>query len=274
MEHEIQEVSELFKAEYAEKGYALKEVKVIYFPIWKCKQEVVFTTEAPIDRFSQVILQSIAAGHSKHEEICAFLGVEADSFVLGQFHYLLKQDWIRIDSAQVYWLTPTGKALLKKEANIQQLKTMELEYYTIEQKSLQKGSPDLQFFHPKLPLNSKLSTAKKKKFKGYRIYQNNRLEAHASIQIMPHHQNQAPSLQRLKTQRNDFAAFFKEVTDQHFYDFGTAILKCHPHSLCFLRLTYQKEEDKKAFLVDYRQFSKSVLSFGGFELEEFYKLVT
>lgn len=269
MEKELQEVRELYEAEYLEKGYALKELKVVYFPIWKCKQEIILTTQAPIDRFSQVILQAIAVGCSKHTAICAFLGIEMDSFVLGQFHYLLKQDWIRINSEQVYWLTPRGKTLLKEEANIQQLKTIEFEYYTREQKKPQKGSSKLQFFNSKRPLNSKLSTAKKQDFKGYRIFQNNRLEENSSIEIMPHHQNQAPNLNRLKAQRNDFAAFFKELTSYNFYDFGSASLKCHPHSLCFLRLTYQKKEDKKAFLVDVRQFSKSVVELGGFELEEF-----
>ncbi len=267
MEHEIQEVRTLYKDQYSEKGYSLTEVKVVYVPIWKCKQEIVVTTEASIDRFSQVILQTIATGYAEHEAICAFLGIEANSFVLGQFHYLLKQDWIRINSAQIYSLTPKGKALLEKEANIQQLKTIEFEYYTIEESPSKKGNSSLQFFNPKLPLNTNLSAAKQKNFKGYRIFQNNRLEATKSTQIMPHHQNQAPNLNRLKAQRNDFSAFFKEVTNKHFYDFGTVTLKCHPHSLCFLRSIYRKGEDAKAFLVDTRQFSGSVMHFDGFELE-------
>ncbi|MBL4648206.1 MAG: hypothetical protein JKY03_00620 [Aureispira sp.] len=268
MKEEFQEVLRLYKEEYLSKGYLLTEVKAIYFPIWKCKQEVIIATQAPIDRFSQVVLQTIAAGHSKHEDICAFLGIEADSFVLGQFHYLLKQDWIRIDSAQVYWLTPKGKALLEKEANIKQLKTVEFEYYTIEPSKAKKGTSSLQFFNPKLPLNSKWSEAKQTNFKGYRIFQNNRLEEDASVQVMPHHQNKAPNLNALKAQRNDFAAFFKEVSKHSFYDFGKPSLKCHPHSLCFLQLRYTKEEDAKAILVETRQFSKSVVEFGGFELEE------
>jgi hypothetical protein len=268
MEKELQEVSALYKNEYLEKGYLLAEVKEVYFPIWKCKQEIVVTMEASIDRFSQVVLQTIATGYARHEDICAFLGIAVDSFVLGQFHYLLKQDWIRIDSEQVYWLTPKGKALLEKEANIQQLKTVEFEYYTIEQLKPKKGNSSLQFFNPKLPLNSKLSAAKQKNFKGYRIFQNNRLDENASTQVMAHHQNQAPNLTSLKAQRNDFSVFFKEVTNKRFYDFGEASLKCHPHSLCFLSLLYRKEDDASASLVELRQFSKSVMEFGGFDLEE------
>jgi hypothetical protein len=268
MKEEFQEVSRLYKEEHLNKGYLLAEVKAIYFPIWKCKQEIIITTQAPIDRFSQVVLQTIVAGHSKHEDICAFLGIEENSFVLGQFHYLLKQDWVRIDSAQVYWLTPKGRALLEKEANIKQLKTVEFEYYTIEASKPKKGTSRVQFFNPKLPLNSNLSEAKQKNFKGYRIFQNNRLEEDASIQVMPHHQNKAPTLNSLKGQKNDFAAFFKEVSKHNFYDFGKATLKCHPHSLCFLHLKYTKEADAKAILVETRQFSKSVVEFGGFELED------
>ncbi|CAA6827775.1 MAG: Unknown protein, partial [uncultured Sulfurovum sp.] len=40
------------------------------------------------------------------------------------------------------------------------------------------------------------------------------------------------------------------------------------HSLCFLQLSYQKEADAKAVLVEFRQFSESVVAFEGFELEE------
>jgi len=268
MEKEFEEVQALYREEHLEKGYLLAEIRAIYFPIWKCKQELVITTQIPMDGFSQVILQTIATGHAKHKDICAFLGIEEDSFVLGQFHYLLKQDWIRINSEQVYWLTPKGKALLEKEANIQQLKTMEFEYYTIEQNKAKKGNPSLQFFNPKSPLNPNLSATKQKNFKGYRVFQNNRLEDNTSIQIMPHHQNQAPTLSRLKAQRNDFASFFKKMTKKNFYDFESSSLKCHPHSLCFLSLLYRKIEDEKVSFVDIRQFSKSVVSFEGFELEE------
>jgi hypothetical protein len=268
MKEELQKVQELYQEEHLDKGYELTEVKEIYFPIWKCKQAITTQKKTPLDGFSRVILQTIEAGHSKHEAICAFLGIEVDSFVLGQFHYLLKEDCIRLNSALIYSLTPKGKALLDKEANVQQLKTMDFEYYTIEPSKPKKGSTSLQFFNPKWPLNTNLSAAKKKKFKGYRIFQNNRLEQNTAVQIMPHHQNQSPNLNSLKAQRNDFAAFFKEVTNDTFYDFGTTTLKCHPHSLCFLRLMYQKKEDAKAFLVEIRQFSGSVLEFDGFVLEE------
>ena len=268
MKEELQEAWTLYKEAHLNKGYLLTEVKAIYFPIWKCRQEIIITTEAPIDGFSQVVLQTIAAGHAKHEAICAFLGIEEDSFVLGQFHYLLKKDWIRIDSEQVYWLTPKGKALLAKEEAVKQLKTMTFEYYTIEENKPKKGTSNLSFFNPQLPLNAKLSAAKQNNFKGYRIFQNNRLEEDALIQVLPHHQNQAPNLNALKGQQNDFAAFFKKLTQHNFYDFGKSSLKCHPHSLCFLKLSYQKEEDATKSLVELRQFSKSVVQFEGFELEE------
>jgi len=268
MKDELKEVERLYQEEHLNKGYLWAGIKVVYVPIWKCKQEVIITKQRPIDRFSQVLLQTIAAGLAKHEDICAFLGIEVDSFVLGQFYYLLKEDWIRMDSEQVYCLTAKGKALLEAKANVQELKTVEFEYYTREQGKAKKGTPGLQFFNPKLPLNSTWSEAKQQGFKGYRIFQNNRLVELPSVQVLPHHQNQAPNLNALKAQRNDFAAFFKEVTKQHFYAFGSAALKCHPHSLCFLQLTYQKEVDAKATLVEYRQFSESVVEFEGFELEE------
>lgn len=267
MEEELQKVWTLYKEVHLNNGYLLTEVKAIYFSIWKCKQEIIITTKAPLDGFSQVILQTIAAGQVQHKDICAFLGIEEDSFVLGQFHYLLKQDWIRVNSEQIYSLTPKGELLLDKEANIQQLKTIEFEYYTIEERKPEKGKSSLSFFNPKLPLSSKLSEAKQKKFKGYRIFQNNRLEEDALIQVLPHHQNQAPNLTSLKEQRNEFAAFVKESTGNHFYDFGTSSLKCHPHSLCFLQLTYHKTEDRRT-LVEIRRFSKSVYEWSGFELEE------
>lgn len=270
MEAELQKVWTLYKEAHLNDGYLLAEVKAIYFPIWKCKQEIIITTKAPLDGFSQVILQTIAAGKVQHKDICAFLGIEEDSFVLGQFHYLLKQDWIRVNSEQVYSLTPTAKGLLDQEANIQQLKTMEFEYYTLEERNVQKGRVNLSFFDPKSPLSSKLSEAKQKKFKGYRIFQNNRLEQNSLIEVLPHHQNQAPNLIKLKEQRNDFAAFVKDVTGNNFYDFGKSSLKCHPHSLCFLELTYKKEGVLKN-LTEVRQFSKSVFEFDGFELEDFFR---
>lgn len=271
MKEELQEVWTLYKEAKLNKGYVLTEVKAVYVPIWKCRQEIIISAEVPLDRFSQVVLQAIAAGQTKHEEICAFLGVAEDSFVLGQFHYLLKQDWIRIDSEQVYWLTPKGRTLLEKEEHVKQLKTVSFEYYTIEESKPKKGITQLQFFNPQLPLNANLSDAKRKNFKGYRIFQNNRLEEDALIQVLPHHQNQAPNLTTLKGQRSDFAVFFKEMTKYNFYDFEKSALKCHPHSLCFLQLKYQKEEDATKILIEMRQFSKSVVQFDGFELEDFFR---
>lgn len=267
MENVFQEVWDLYGEKYEEKGYLLTEIKELYWPIWKCQQEIIISTNSPLDGFSQVILQTIEAGCDKHIDICAFLGIGADSFVLGQFHYLLKQDWVRIHEG-AYWLTPKGKDLLENNTNIQQLKTIDVEFYTIEQASSNTGSANLQFFDPKKPLNKALSKEKQKTFKGYRIYQNNRLVTNASVHIIRHRQHDAPSLTRLKEQRNNFAAFIQELKGKTLYDFGEGKSVCYPHSLCFLQLSYRKKEDKRSIRTDLRQCPKSVLDFNGFELEE------
>lgn len=267
MKTEYKEVWDLYAEKYIEKDYILKEVLEVYWPVWKCQQSIVLNTNTSLDGFSQVILQTIEAGCSSHVDICAFLGIGEDSFVLGQFHYLLKQDWARM-SGNTYWLTPKGKDLLEHNTKVEQLKTIDFEFYTLESTALKNAATNLHFFDSKKPINKDWSKAKQNTFKGYRIYQNNRLNKNTSAQIMRHHQNQVPSLIRLKEQRNDFAAFVQQCTGKTFYDFGNVESTCHSHSLCFLALSYQKKGDPKSIRTDIRQSPKSVLSFSGFELEE------
>ena len=260
-----------YKDRYQDKGYTLVDVQETYFPIWKCTQELISCSQIPLDGFSRVILQTIEAGKVAHKEICAFLGLDQERFVLGQFHYLLQQDFVRLAEDQTYWITPQGKELLKEQAKVEQLDSIKFEYYIIQgQASSRKEKMALQFFNPKQPLNTDLSTAKQANFEGYRVYQSNRLERSSSVQILPHDQNQAPNLSKLRSQKNKLADFFTKVTGKQWYSFGTGGVKCYPHHLCFLKLLYQKEGDKRASVIDVRQSPKSVWRFEGFELETFF----
>ncbi|MBL0248729.1 MAG: hypothetical protein IPQ28_14420 [Sphingobacteriales bacterium] len=168
--------------------YELKNIFEIYLPFWFCRQNVVVEKEIELDRFSKIILQTIQSGFTKHSEVCRFLGVETNSFVTMQFHFLIKNGLLNetaISSDTEYEITFEGLSFLDRKKKITAVETVEFEYFyndlTLE--FLDKHRFDFlindltkDFVDTSKPLDTKnISEGKRKKFSGYKVLQTNLL---------------------------------------------------------------------------------------------------
>lgn len=252
--------------------YELKNIFEIYLPFWFCRQNVVVEREIEIDRFSKIILQTIQNGFTKHSELCEFLGVETNSFVTTQFHFLLKNGLLNetpISNDTVYEITFEGLSFLDRKKKITAVETVEFEYFyndlTLEFLDKQRFDfvvNDLtkEYVDTSKPLDTKnISEGKRKKFSGYQVLETHRLPVNR-MEIP--HKNKPYNLNKV-----DFANFFnKQQTDKSFYDFESNSIETHKRSICFLAFEYEDNTELKIY--DIRHFKKTVKEFDRHELEE------
>lgn len=252
--------------------YELKNIFEIYLPFWFCRQNVVVEKEIELDRFSKIILQTIQSGFTKHSEVCRFLGVETNSFVTMQFHFLIKNGLLNetaISSDTEYEITFEGLSFLDRKKKITAVETVEFEYFyndlTLE--FLDKHRFDFlindltkDFVDTSKPLDTKnISEGKRKKFSGYKVLQTNLLPPDR-IEIP--HKNKPYNLNKV-----EFANFFnKQQSDKSFYDFESSNIETHKRSICFLAFEYEDKTGVKIY--DIRHFKKTVNEFDRHELED------
>ena len=163
------EIYRLYTDSYKTQGYFLDEVFDIYLPFWRCKQKVFIEKEIELDRFSRILLTLIKEGLNKHEELSSFLGIEKDSFVNMQFHYLLKQNFIREIKQGIYEITNEGIDSLENRNHKKNIEPYEFEYYYAEKSLFFKHDLDNLFFNLKQPFDENLSSGKVNSFSGYRL---------------------------------------------------------------------------------------------------------
>lgn len=252
--------------------FELKSIFEIYLPFWFCRQNVVVEREIELDRFSKVILQSIQSGFTKHFEICQFLGVEINSFVIAQFHFLIKNGLLTetsISNDTVYEITFEGLSFLDRKKKVTAVETIEFEYFynelTLE--FLDKHRFDFlindltkDFVDTSKPLDTKnISEGKKKKFSGYKVLQTNLLPPD---RIEIGHKNKPYNLNKVA-----FANFFnKQHQDKSFYDFETNDIETHKRSICFLAFEYSDQTGTNFYEI--RHFKKTVIEFTTNEIED------
>jgi|JI10StandDraft_1071094.scaffolds.fasta_scaffold148668_1 hypothetical protein len=252
--------------------FELKTIFEIYLPFWFCRQNVVVEREIELDRFSKIILQTIQNGFTKHSEVCEFLGVETNSFVTTQFHFLLKNGLLNeapISNDTEYEITFEGFSFLDRKKKIIAVETVEFEYFyndlTLE--FLDKHRFDFvvndltkEYVDTSKPLDTKnISEGKRAKFSGYQVLQTNLLPANR-IEIP--HKNKPYNLNKV-----EFANFFnKQFQDKSFYDFESNNIETHKRSICFLAFEYEDNTGVKIY--DIRHFKKTVKEFDRHELEE------
>jgi len=252
--------------------YELKNIFEIYLPFWFCRQNVVVEREIELDRFSKIILQTIQNGFTKHSEVCEFLGVETNSFVTTQFHFLLKNGLLNetlISNDSKYEITFEGFSFLDKKKKITAVETVEFEYFyndlTLE--FLDKHRFDFvvndltkEYVDTSKPLDTKnISEGKKAKFSGYQVLQTNLLPTNR-IEIP--HKNKPYNLNKV-----EFANYFnKQFQDKSFYDFESNNIETHRRSICFLGFEY--EDNTGVNIYEIRHFKKTVKEFDRHELEE------
>lgn len=262
-------IEKLYKDEYLTEDYILDQVMQIYWPIWKCQQSILIEKELELNRFSRIILELIQCEISSHQEICAFLGIEQDSFLNVQFHFLLKNDLIQTLAEQTYVLTTRGIDFLSRKKVLKKIESIDFEYYILEGGDGRSRNIEQVFFDPNVPIDPLLSEKKKIAFRGYRILQGNRLESSNQGLKIAHNTKKRPSFVCINRQRNDFAEFFStQFKNAFFYDFNMPKVKAHQHFISFLALFYQQKDNPTEIRVDIRHSKQSVIDFGTHVLEE------
>jgi predicted transcriptional regulator len=245
---------ELFKDNHMP-DYELKDIFEIHLPFWYCRQSVVVEKNVEVDRFSKIILQTIQLGLMKHSEICEFLGVDANSFITSQFHFLIKNglidETLRSNDSE-YKITFDGVSFLERKKKIVSVETVGFEYFyndlTHELVEISQ-SFDLQ--------NN--SASKNRKFSQYQVLQSNLLGDNV-IQIP--HKNRPHKLKKV-----EFANFFNQQNKTvSFYDFEHTDKVMHKRSICFLAFEYEDKTGLKVY--DIRHSKKSVKTFHKNEIEK------
>lgn len=257
----FQKIWTKFKDYHQTSDFQLMEVFDIYLPFWKCEQNVVIEMDIDLNRFSRVILELIQINVDTHEDLCKFLGVEVDSFVLMQFHFLLKNGFITELTQGQYDITHEGLNFLENKSKIRNIDSIDFDYFVTERMAYLKNDLTQEFFDPHLPIDQQLSKGKIKAFSGYNLVQTHRLTQPKDAKAIPH-KKQKPSFQTIVKQRNDFSKFFNsQFQDKNFYDFGEPELRAYRRSICFIGLLYEDESGYQK--LDVRQSKKSVKSFDG-----------
>ncbi len=258
---------ERFKDHHKTEGFKLVSIFDIYLPFWQCKQNVVIEKEMELDRFSRIILELVNNKITSHIKICAFLGIDEDSFVTVQFHFLLKNDLIRETQIGIYEITHEGLSFLQNKTKLKNIETVEFEYYMTEKMDYLKNDLTQDFFDPNFPIDTQVSAGRKSNFSGYTVMQTHQVQKSETAKEIPH--KQKPTFRFVSEQRNNFTSFFnKQFKDKNFYDFADSDLEAHKRSICFYGLLYENETNKDERILDIRQSQKSVKNFINSELEQ------
>lgn len=263
----FQQVWERFKDYHKTEGFKLISVFDIYLPFWQCKQNVVIEKEMELDRFSRIILELVNNKVTSHSKICSFLGIDEDSFVTVQFHFLLKNDLMRETQIGVYEITNEGLSFLQNKTKPKNIETIEFEYFTTEKMGYLKNDLTQDFFDPNFPIDTQVSVGRKSNFSGYSIMQTHQVQKSELAKEIPH--KQKPSFKFVSEQRNNFTSFFnKQFKDKNFYDFADNDLEAHKRSICFYGLLYENESNQDERILEIRQSQKSIRQFKNSELEQ------
>ncbi len=248
-----QNIFKQFKDNHIE--YELTNIFEILLPFWECSKNIVAETETDIDRFSKIILQIIDAGITSHKEICAFLGVNEESFVTVQFHFLIKNEMIVEiikDNETHYQITYDGKAFLQKKKKLKSLETMPFQF---------KYNDLLQsFFNPDIAIDQQGNKKKNiKKTTEYRLLDTRRVDTKI---ISINHNNKPNKINAL-----ELATFFnQQYPNLSFFDEETNKIEAHRRSISFSALEYTDIMGIKRY--DIRRHKKTVNKFEKNDLEE------
>ncbi|NLB64329.1 MAG: hypothetical protein GX801_09530 [Fibrobacter sp.] len=249
----------LCKDYHKTEGYKLEKIFDIYLPFWECKQKIAMEKSLEVDRFSRIILELVKNNITTHAEICNFLGVDENSFVSMQFHFLLKNDLLRERDEQIgsYEITYEGLDFLENNSKIKNIEIFEFVYYLID--DLENNTESLRQikFNPNYRIDE-VSAGLNEEFSGYNLLQTHKLKKNGKAKTIKH-KRQKPTFAYMSKQRNEFANFFGE--NELFYDFADNKLETHRRSICFFSLLYVNEANPEDRILETRQSPKSVKNF-------------
>ncbi|HRG59343.1 MAG TPA: hypothetical protein PK323_10330 [Bacteroidia bacterium] len=255
-EHLFQKEFEMFKNHL--ENAKLHDIFEIYLPYWHCKQSIVIDKSVELDRFSIIILQTIESGLIKQTEICKFLGIETDSFVMMQFHYLIKNELIIVDetlSEVTYNITRDGFLYLKRKKKITMTEMVNFTYCY--------NDLTQKFFKENCSLNNEKDELKDLKnsthTSKFKIKETHKTE-HDIFKI-PH------AKKPYNIKNVELAEYFNQQnTDKVFYDVVNKEKEMHKRSICYLAFEYIDENNE--LIYEIRHFKKTVNNFEKYELEE------
>lgn len=268
-----QQLWQTHKDDYTTEGYVLDDIFEIDLPFWQCKQNIVVEKDIEIDRFSAIILRLVDSGVRSYSDICAVLGIEEDSFVTIQFHYLLKNNFLRELAHDTFALTLEGRNFIDKRNGIavKKMETEEFEFLMMDLQNDLSGA----FFDPQQPIDKNWSSGKKKNFSGYRIIQSHRKQQRDGVKEIEH--KHKPTYATLVARRAQFTQFYNTFfKEKSFYDFADEGLQQHKRNIRFLALLFKNEQNDDDIRVNILQYNQTLNKFSGQYNEEntLSKLVT
>lgn len=276
--NKYQSIFDKFKDYHTTDGYSLECIDEIYLPFWFCKQGIIVEKDIEVDKFSRIILELVDSSIKTHPEICQFLGIDENNFVIMQFHFLIKNGLLEEnsldDNQTLYELTHEGRRFLEEKGVLQKTEIIEFEYMVndlgmelLEKTDYQYFFNDLKqdFFNEK-NLVDDVSKEKNKNFKGYKVIPTINITKNNKNRLPKNHipHKNKPTINDFKSA--DFSNFFnKNYQEGTFYDYEDGKINAHKRSILFLLLIY--ESDTGQSKIEIRQSKNSVRKFRGYELE-------
>ena len=252
----------IHKDDHKTEGFKLDDIFEIDLPFWQCKQNVVVEKDVEIDRFSFIILKLVDSGMTKYSEICAFLGIDEDSFVNIQFNYLLKNDFLREIDNDTLAITLDGKSFMNKDAKVKHTETEEFEFLMHDKFVFLKNDLSGTFFDPSKPIDKNWSYGKKQDFSGYNIIQSHKKQTKDDVKEIEH-QNK-PTYKLLTESRSSFAEFYNsQCQEKTFYDFANSNFQQFKRNIRFLGLLYRNKKNESDIMIDILQYNQTVNKFDG-----------
>lgn len=238
----------------------LNDIFEVYLPFWQCKQKVVIDKSLALDRFSIILMQAIDSGLILHSDLCLFLGIEENSFVLMQIHYLIKNELIKeIEKAGEiqYEITRDGVDFMQNKKKITMTEIFNFNYcyndilqsFFTESCSIAEDGESINLEELIKNENDSLK---------YIVAETKRLDK--NINLIPH-KNKPYNINKV-----EFARFFnKQHKDKVFYDIECNSQELHKRSICFLAFEYIDESNTKIYEI--RHFKKTIRGFKKYSIE-------
>ncbi|MBP7808647.1 MAG: hypothetical protein KA163_05105 [Bacteroidia bacterium] len=232
--------------------YVLSTIFELYLPFWACRTAVIVEKDLALDKLSKIFLELIQSGISKHDDLCSFLGVNTNSFITTQLHFLLKHGLLGEEfstTGSEYKITNEGLAFLEKKTRLKNLETIEFDYFF--------NDIGLSFLDKYGSVNE-VGKAKKASV-NYRFSETRRLPINSKLIA---HKNRPNNINKV-----DFARFFNQLNKtMTFYDLEEAEAEIHKRSVCFLALEYSDKSGAKKY--DIRLSKKTSGAFKEHSLDE------
>ena len=127
-----QKIYEQTKDYFKTDGYEIDWIDEVYLPFWVCKQYIYVSTKLRPDPLSSIFLGLVDSGVKSRKDICYFLGIDEDSFILNQLNFLLSNEFleenIASDGMVYYEITHPGRLFFEEEGGDEFIEAAEVDY--------------------------------------------------------------------------------------------------------------------------------------------------